>query len=189
MVTNLWCGFNSYKVVFFGRWCFDISRPRKNVTALQGAYTKDDMKSRLEQEKRLKGNNDNIVAPDFILDDEIALSKFEQLVEELTASEIISNVDVDLLAVYSDAWSKYVNATKMLYLQDMIELQENKLGALSKAINPYVKVQNTYSDKMMKISSLFGLSPADRSKIAHLNPSSKEEEVDPLMELLSGLKR
>lgn len=164
-----------------------MARPRKNVTALQGDYTKEAMQERLQHEARLKGNSDNIVAPDFILDDEIALAKFNQLVEELNASEVISNVDTDLLAVYSDCWSKYVNATKMLYVQEMIEFQENKLGAFTKTVNPYVKIQNTYSDKLMKISSLFGLSPADRSKIAHLNPSSKEEVEDPLTALLKGL--
>lgn len=159
------------------------------MTALQGDYTKEDMQSRLEQEKRLKGNSDKIIAPDFIEYDEVAMQKFNQIVEELNASEVISNVDVDLLAVYCDCWSKYVQATKMLHIQELIELQENKLGALTKVTNPYIKVQNIYSDKMMKISSLFGLSPADRSKIAHLNPSSKEEVVDPLMELLSGLRK
>ena len=171
------------------RWCSCITRPSKNSVALQGAYTKEEMEKRLERESRLKGSCDNIVAPEFIQDDEIAMYKFNQLVEELSASEIISNVDVDLLAVYSDCWSRYVNATKMLYVQEMVEYQENKLGALTKVANPYIKIQNTYSDKLMKISSLFGLSPADRSKIAHLNPSNKEEEVDPLMQLLSGLKK
>lgn len=145
------------------------------------------MKKRLEQESRLKGNSDNIIAPEFIHDDEVALEKFYQLVDELKASEIISNVDVDLLAVYSNCWSKYVDATKMLYVQEMVEYQENKLGALTKVTNPYIKIQNMYSDKLMKISSLFGLSPADRSKIAHLDPSSKEEQIDPLTELLRGL--
>ena len=147
------------------------------------------MEKRLEQESRLKGNSDNIVAPDFIMEDEVALEKFHQLVEELKASEVINNVDVDLLAVYCDCWSRYVDATKMLYIQEMVEYQENKLGALTKVTNPYIKIQNIYSDKLMKISSLFGLSPADRSKIAHLNPSSKEEEVDPLTQLLSELKK
>ena len=161
-----------------------IARPRKNVTALQGDYSKEDMQGRLKHEKRLKGNSDKIIAPDFITYDEVAMMMFNQLVEELKASEVISNVDVDLLAVYCDCYSKYVQATKMLHIQELVELQENKLGALTKVTNPYIKVQNTYSDKMMKISSLFGLSPADRSKIAHLDPSDKEKEDDPLTALL-----
>lgn len=166
-----------------------MARPRKNSVALQGAYTKDQMEERLQQEKRLQGSSDRIEPPDFLLEDEVGLRKFEELVRELTASEVINNVDCDLLAVYCDSWSKYVNATKQLAIQETIEYQENKLGTMSKVINPYVKIQNTYSDKMMKISSLFGLSPADRSKIAHLDPSSKEQEVDPLTELLNGLKK
>lgn len=166
-----------------------MARPRKNSVALQGAYTNEALEKRLEQEKRLKGSSDNIRPPDFLFEDEVALNKFYDLAEQLIEAEVINNVDCDLLAVYCDAWSKYVNATRQLAIQETIEYQENKLGLMTKVINPYVKVQNTYSDKMMKISSLFGLSPADRSKIAHLDPSSKEQEVDPLAELLNGIKK
>ena len=165
-----------------------MARPRKNTNALEGAYTKEDMKERLEIEERLKGNSDSIVIPAFMQDDDVAVEKFNQLTKELKESEIVSNVDTDLLAIYCDCWSKYVAATKMLYYQDMVEVQENKSGILTKVQNPYIKIQQSYSDRLIKLSSLFGLSPADRSKIAHLNPSSKEEKVDPLMELIQGLK-
>ena len=40
---------------------------------------------------------------------------------------------------------------------------------------------------LMKISALYGLDPASRSKIAHLAPSDKEEKVDPLTEMLKAL--
>lgn len=146
------------------------------------------MKKRVEQEKRLKGKNDNIKVPDFMLEDPTAVEKFNQIVKELEDAEILSNVDVDLLSIYCDCWSKYVNTTKILYYQDMVESQENKSGIITKVQNPYIKIQQTYLDRLIKISSLFGLSPADRSKIAHLNPSSKEEKADPLMELIQGLK-
>ena len=73
-------------------------------------------------------------------------------------------------------------------MQSLVEEQENKLGAITKMQNPYIKIQQSYSDKMIKIASLFGLSPADRTRIAHLNPSDKNEKSDPLLELLSGLK-
>lgn len=164
-------------------------RPRKSTTALQGNVSKGEMKSRLETEKRITGNSDNIVAPDFIKEDEIALGKFNELVKELTNVGIITNVDTDLLAVYSDCWSKYVRATMMLSMQDMVEEQENKLGAVVKVANPYIRVQNQYSDKLLKLSSLFGLSPADRSKIAHLDPSDKEDKPDPLLDLINKIKK
>ena len=74
-------------------------------------------------------------------------------------------------------------------VQSLVEEQENKLGAITKMQNPYIKIQQSYLDKMIKIASLFGLSPADRTRIAHLNPSDKNEQSDPLLELLSGLKK
>lgn len=40
-----------------------MARPRKNVTALQGNYSKDMIQERLEQEKSITGDSDNIVIP------------------------------------------------------------------------------------------------------------------------------
>ena len=164
-----------------------MARPRKNIEALQGAYTKEAMQERLEQDKRLKGNKDKLIAPAFIENDQVALDKFNSLIRELSSCDLINNVDVDLLAVYADSWSKYMKATIMLSKQDMVEEQESKTG-ITKVQNPYIKIQQSYSQQLLKISNLFGLSPADRSKIAHLEPSSKEEKTDPLMDLLKGLK-
>lgn len=166
-----------------------LARPRKDTSALTGAYTKDAMKERVEAENRLKGNSDNLVAPEFIRLDEVAMTKYEELVNELKQVEVIANVDVDLLAVYADTWSKYIKATKMLMMQSMVEEQENKLGAITKMQNPYIKIQQSYADRLIKISSLFGLSPADRTRIAHLNPSDKNDKPDPLLELLNGLRK
>lgn len=166
-----------------------MARPRKDTSALQGNYTKEAMKERLENENRLKGKTDKLVAPEIVMIDEVALAKFEELVEELKEVDVIANVDIDLLGVYCTAYSGYIRATKMLLMQSMVEEQENKLGAITKMQNPYIKIQQSYSDKMIKIASLFGLSPADRTRIAHLNPSDKNDKPDPLIELLNGLRK
>lgn len=166
-----------------------MARPRKDTTALQGAYTKEAMKERVENENKLKGKTDKLAAPDIVKIDKTALAKFEELVKELKEVGVIANVDVDLLGGYCIAYSGYVRATKMLLMQSFVEEQENKLGAVTKIQNPYIKIQQSYLDKMIKIASLFGLSPADRTRIAHVNPSDKNEKSDPLLELLSGLKK
>lgn len=147
------------------------------------------MKQRLESENKLKGRSDNLIAPYIVTIDEVALQKFEQLVDELSEVGVLANVDIDLLGGYCTAYSAYVRSTKMLLMQNMVEEQENKLGAITKVQNPYIKIQQSYLDKMIKIASLFGLSPADRTRIAHVNPSDKNEKSDPLIELLSGLKK
>ena len=166
-----------------------MARPRKDTSALQGAYTKEAMKERLEKENKLKGKTDKLIAPEIVKMDEVALVKFEELVEELKEVDVIANVDIDSLAGYCNAYSGFVRATKMLMMQSFVEEQENKLGAITKVQNPYIKIQQSYLDRMIKIASLFGLSPADRTRIAHLNPSDKNDKPDPLLELLSGLKR
>lgn len=165
-----------------------LGRPRKDTTALQGAYTKEAMKERLEVENKLKGSSDNLLPPDFIQADEVALNKFNELVTNLKEVDVITNVDVDLLANYASYWSLYVKATKALIMQSLVEEQENKLGMITKVQNPYIKIQQGYGDRLVKLASLFGLSPADRTRIAHLNPSDKEEQKDPLLDLLKGLK-
>ena len=162
-----------------------MARPRKATIALQGAMTKDEMNERLKIENALKGDNDKLVAPDFIRFDEVANKKFDELVSELDKVGIINNVDVDLIAVYCDTWSKYVKATKMMVTQDLVD----EFDGSNKNVNPYIKIQQSYATQLVKISSLFGLSPVDRSKIAHLQPSDKTEKRDPLVELLSGLKK
>ena len=164
-----------------------MARPRKNVNALTGAYAKEDINKRIKQEEKIKGDCDKISPPKFIEIDEIALNKFFDICEELKKAEILSNVDVDLLSAYCDCYSKYVKTTIILASQDLVEMQESKTGE-SKVPNPYIKVQQGYMDRMLKISSLFGLSPSDRSKIAHLTPKV-EEEADPLMDLLKGLRK
>lgn len=166
-----------------------MARPRKDTSALQGSYTKEAMKERLENENRLKGKTDKLIAPEIVKIDEVALAKFEELVEELKEVDVIANVDVDLLGGYCTSYSGYVRATKMLMIQNLVEEQENKLGAITKMQNPYIKVQQSYLDRMIKIASLFGLSPADRTRIAHLNPSDKNDKPDPLLELLNGLRK
>lgn len=166
-----------------------MARPRKNTASLEGDYGKDKMKERLELEKKLKGNNDKIFPPKFILLDEVAAKKFEQLTKELIEIDLINNVDVDMLAVYCDTWSKYVRATTFLMAQPLVdEGGESKSGAIIKTANPYVKIQQSYAQQLMKISSLFGLSPADRSRIAHVS-SDKEEKEDPMVALMEKLKK
>jgi len=165
-----------------------MGRPVQASNTLVGKYSKKDMKQRLEAEKKIIGSKDNFEAPDFLKHDKEALSKFESLVKELTKVDLLINVDVDLLAIYAETWAKYVKCTKMLMLQDLVEEQYVKGGQIARVANPYVKIQETYVQRMMKLASLFGLSPADRIKLAHINPSDKEDKPDVLISLLSGLK-
>lgn len=158
-----------------------MGRPRKSVNALQGAYTKEAMKERVEQEKALTGDSDNIPPPKFIENDEIALEEFYRVVDELKKVNIVTNVDSVMLGIYANSYSIYYRATLEIEKQDLITEYTNKGGATNSVINPYIKIQQQYMASLMKISEKFGLDPSSRAKIAHLNPSEKEEKKDPLL--------
>ncbi|MFR2314911.1 phage terminase small subunit P27 family [Terrisporobacter sp.] len=163
-------------------------RPRSNVTALQGNYSKEFLQKRLEQEKSITGDSDNIIIPKFIEKDEIAVEEYLRIVQELQKVNLVTNVDCTLLGIYADSYSKYVESTMCMLNEPLVTEYTNKGGATNPVINPYIKVQQQYATMLMKISSLYGLDPASRSKIAHLTPSNKEEEVDPLTAMLAELK-
>lgn len=165
-----------------------MARPRKNVTALQGNYSKEMIQERLEQEKSITGDNDNIIIPLFIKDDEIAVEEFLRIVEELRKVNLVTNVDSTMLGIYADCYSKYVESTIAMSNEPLVIDYTNKGGETNSVPNPYIKIQNQYIQMLMKISTMYGLDPSSRSKIAHLQPSDKEEKVDPLMELMKGLK-
>lgn len=165
-----------------------MARPRKNVTALQGNYSKEMIQERLEQEKSITGDNDNIIIPLFIKDDEIAVEEFLRIVEELRKVNLVTNVDSTMLGIYADCYSKYVESTMAMSNEPLVIDYTNKGGETNSVPNPYIKIQNQYIQMLMKISTMYGLDPSSRSKIAHLQPSDKKEKVDPLLDLMKKVK-
>lgn len=166
-----------------------MGRPKKCVNALQGAYTKEAIKQRVEMEKAITGDSDNIPPPKFIENDEIALAEFYRVVDELKKVNIVTNVDSVMLGVYANCYSIYYRATLEIEEQDLITEYTNKGGATNSVINPYIKIQQQYMASLMKISEKFGLDPSSRAKIAHLQPSDKEEKKDPLMLMVEKMTK
>ena len=165
-----------------------MARPHSNTTALQGHYAKDYIQDRLEKEKKIAGDSDNIEIPIFILGDEIAVAEFNRLVKELKKADLIANVDSNELGLYADSYSNYYECTLALRNQPLVVEYVNKSGNVNQVANPYIKIQQQYAANLRNIGSSFGLNPASRSKLASLTPSDKEEKVDKLTEILSLVK-
>lgn len=165
-----------------------MARPRKNVTALQGDYSKKVIQERIEQEKSITGDSDNIIIPLFIKHDEIAVEEYLRIVEELKKVDLVTNVDSTMLGIYADCYSKYVESTMAMANEPLVIDYTNKGGETNSVPNPYIKIQTQYMQMLMKISEKYGLDPSSRSKIAHLQPSEKEEKVDPLLDLMKKVK-
>lgn len=160
-----------------------MARPRKSVSALQGNYGKKEIEERLKKEKAITGSSDNIVPPVFIQEDIVALGEFYRIVDELLKVEIATNIDTNNLGLYCKEYSTYDLATQQLEEEGYILLHTNKAGAENTKKNEWYSIQQTALNNMIKLSSLYGFDPSSRAKIAHLQPSSKEEVEDPLVAL------
>lgn len=165
-----------------------MGNARKNVTALQGHYSKKQIQDRLEREKSLVGDNDNIIIPLFIENDEIAVAEYKRIVEELKKVNLVTNVDTTMLGIYADCYSKYVESTLCMVDQPLLIDYTNKGGETNPIPNPYIKIQQQYMQLLMKISEKYGLDASSRSKLASVQPSDKEEKSDPLLDLMRKVK-
>lgn len=166
-----------------------MARPRKSVNSLQGNYSQKEIKERLKKEKAITGSSDNIVPPIFIQDDMVALAEFYRVVDELLKVDIATNIDATNLGLYCKEYSSYYVATQMLNDEGYILLHTNKAGAENTKKNEWYSIQQTALNNMLKLSSLYGFDPSSRAKIAHLQPSEKEKEENPLVALARKMNK
>lgn len=143
--------------------------------------SKERIKERREMEKKLRGNSDKIFPPEWL--DSVALEQWERLTRELNELDLLSNCDVDALAVYCDAYSKYLDANNKLKQEGMFVEYTNKSGATNTIEHPAVRVMLKYQDVMRKLSIEFGLTPSARAKLA-----MKKSEDEPVNKFLKYVK-
>lgn len=118
--------------------------------------TKSEIEARKAAEAKIKPNADKVTPPSWLSND--AKEIFNKSVEELIQVELITNVDVEQLAVYSRAVAEFAKESQ----KD--EPDETKLDKLSKQIKSW--------------SIEFGLTPSSRAKLAMPKEEEKEKTVE-----------
>lgn len=137
--------------------------------------TKKEIKKRKKNEVQPRA--DNIERPDFLKHNKIAQRAWRRLVDELTELGLLTNVDTDALAVYCDAYSKYIEATENIKREGVTIEYTNKAGHTNTIENPNVNVAKKYYKIMKDMMAEFGLTPAARAKLAI--PKEERKEPDP----------
>lgn len=88
-----------------------------------------------------------------------AKRKWKSTVKLMTDAGLISRLDVDLLAMYCEAWARRQDAMRQLggvYVLD---------GDKGKYQNPILHVANKAMDQMIRVSKLLGLDSLTRKKL------------------------
>lgn len=146
-----------------------------NVVQMNGKkhLTKEEIKQRKAQEEAVKPGSDNIKCPEW-LKDKTAKKEFKRIADELKQIDLISNLDVDLLAMYCQAYVQYQKVIKEMEGQDLSITKYDKNNRPYQVENPLIKIQLKYSDEMKKIASQMGLSISSRLKLAVPTPKDNK---------------
>lgn len=94
--------------------------------------------------------------------DRVARAKWKALLPELDRLGLLTVVDGDALAAYCVAWSELKAATMLI--QEEGRVCHCGTGGLKP--HPAIALQRSALNAIAKFSSLFGLNPADRGRIA-----------------------
>lgn len=154
-----------------------MGRPKRMLNAQSGHLTKKQQEEKKLQEQIIKTGTDQLEKPPTWLRDKVAKNEWERLVEQFKTLGIISNLDLNNLGAYCNAYSSYLEATKELKGQPLTIEYTNKADATNIIENPLIKIQMKYSDEMRKYSSLLGLTIDSRLKMATIKLQETKKEV------------
>ncbi|HDR4366792.1 TPA: phage terminase small subunit P27 family [Bacillus cereus] len=163
-----------------------MARPRKPASLKQGrSESSKDLKARQEQEKRLMGNDDKLhIVPDYL--DSLAQAYYKYLVTELEISGVLTNLDIPLLEQTADAMSKIRQCDDIINAEGLRIKQKDKYGKDVVKEHPTVKTKMAYLGQFKSLSTQLGMSPSSRAQLAGMQVQAKEEEADPLLQLLKA---
>lgn len=135
--------------------------------------TKAEIEKRKAEEAAVKPKSDNIKCPSW-LKDKVAKKEFKRIVNELQQIDLITNLDVDLLALYCQAYAQFQKATEEMQDQSLSITKYDKFERPYQVENPLIKIQLKYSEEMRKIASQMGLSISSRLRL--ILPKPKDDK-------------
>lgn len=155
-----------------------MGRNRKSLALQTGNLTQEQQLEKEQEEELIKLNSEQLEKPPKWLRDNIAKKEWKRLVEQFRTISVISNLDLNNLGAYCNAYSFYLDATNQLKEEPLITEYTNKFGATNYVENPLIKIQMKYSDEMRKYSSLLGLSIDSRLKLATIKSTENKKDID-----------
>lgn len=151
--------------------------------ALQKAHlTKEEIQEREEQEEKLKGNDDLVYSLPKSLKSKAEKDLYIFLVEELKASGILNNLDIQILIQTVDSIIKMQKANNAINKYGLVIKKTD--GTLQK--NPAVTIYKEYQSIFYQCCMSLGLSPSARAKLGAINIKAKEDEEDPVKKAMRG---
>ena len=125
--------------------------------------TKEEIDQRLAAEKKLQAKKDKVKPPTWL--DSVAKREFKRIAGELLDLDVITNIDVNALARYCDAYSDYVESTKIVREEGLMVEYTNKAAETNKVAHPLLTKKKQFHEQMKALEVELGLTPSARAKI------------------------
>lgn len=156
-------------------------RPRKIVDIATGKIGKEKIKARKEQEKKIKLERDQLIAPSWL--NEEAKEEFERVVIEAESIELLDNLDLGILAIYCNAYAAYVDISIQIQNRGYLAIRETRHDEYE-TVSPLLQAQEKYVKQIMQCSTKLGLATTDRLKL--IVPKKEESETNKYLKYLNG---
>ena len=143
-----------------------MGRPAKHVSAKTGVINKEEEAKRNETDLIVRGDSDQLVAPDYLSEEQVAL--FDYIVKNLENARILGNLDVFMVA----------QTAIVIDRLQTIELKININGSLL-ADPKFMSTQDKYFKQFARCCSELSLSPQGRAKlsIAITKPAKEKKTI------------
>lgn len=167
-----------------------MGRPKKPANLQTGhTHSKETLEEMARLEEEMCANDDIVyVVPDYL--NEYAKIYYRYLIDNLKDSGIkICNLDRPLIETTADCLSRIYIARKAIDEQGMVIKKVDKNGNEQLVTSPYVKIHLDYMNKLTQLTSRLGLDPSSRSSLASMQIESKQEQEDPVLQILQELKK
>ena len=144
--------------------------------------TKEEIEKRKQAEDKIKGNDNLVYQVPKSITDKKQKELYLNLVEELRATGILNNLDIELLKQTVNAIVQMEGANKLIKKYGQVIQKAD--GSLQK--NPSINVYKDFYGVYYQSCNQLGLSPVARAKIASANVSAKEDSEDTLLNILGN---
>lgn len=149
-----------------------MARPAKSIKTQSRHNTKAETKEREEAENRLKGNS-NIEIPAYLTENQKVIFEYIKSVLDSDGADILGQLDVYILSQTA------ITIDRLRTIDDQI----NSIPTLM-TDKDIISARKAYTQEFFRCCNELSLSPQARAKIGSLNLSKKNEQTDPLLQIL-----
>ncbi|WP_196600039.1 phage terminase small subunit P27 family [Pectinatus frisingensis] len=156
-------------------------RPRKVVDISTGKIGKNKRSARRQQEKKIKLPRDALSPPEWL--DEDAAAEFTRVAAEAGQIDLLDNLDLAILAIYANAWSRYMKLVQHIQEYGDTGTRQTQFDTYE-TVSPYLSAQERYVKQIMQCSTKLGLATTDRLKL--IVPVKEDKAVNKFIRFLDA---